>query len=134
MITSPDLHRIANRLGVNLRRHDYIDEDTPKGWYDHTRRVISTQRGLPIAEYRSTLAHELAHAHYGDTLTGNQVMDTRMEHRADRWAARLLLDRAEVEATLRWHDHHRAPAAHDLEVTEHLLDVWLELHAREIAA
>lgn len=130
MISCPNLHQIAESMGITLQHHDRENAHTLKGWYDPDSGIISTRRDLGIAEYRSTLAHELAHAYYGDLLTGNELLDQRMEHRADRWAAQLLLDQAEVESTLRWHDHHRRSAAHDLEVTEHLLDVWLATHRR----
>lgn len=42
--------------------------------------------GLGPVQYRSTLAHELGHAHYGHT--GHL---RKNEHRADMWAARKLL-------------------------------------------
>ena len=116
MITNLDLHRIADDFGVKLCKHT----GGLKGFYLHDLRLISTRRGLTIAEYRSTLAHELAHAHFGDTHS-----TPRNETRADQWAANLLLDETAVRDALIWHNHHRSPAAYDLEVTEHLLDVWL---------
>lgn len=116
MITSLDLRIMAEDMGILLQHHD----GGPKGLYLHDHRIITTRRGLSIAQYRSTLAHELAHAHYGDTMT-----TPRIEARADRWAADLLLDEQEVREALIWHNHHRAPAAYDLEISKHLLDVWL---------
>lgn len=124
-LTNPDLQALAERMGVTLRRHT----GGPKGWYSDSHRTISTRRGLSIAEYRSTLAHELAHAHHRDVPVDG-VYTPRQELRADRWAARLLLTEAAVRDALVWHNHHRGPAAYDLEVTEHLLDVWLTLHER----
>lgn len=121
MITNPDLARLAEGLGVVLRKHT----GGPKGWYDHQSRTISTRRRLSIAEYRSTLAHELAHAIYGDTPRFGRYK-VRQERRADRYAANLLLTPSAVEEALIWHQHHRAPAAYDLEVTQHLLNVWLD--------
>jgi len=124
-LTNPDLQALAERMGVALRRHT----GGQKGWYSDSHRVISTRRGLSIAEYRSTLAHELAHAYHRDTPVGGHY-SPRQERRADRWAARLLLTEAAVRDALTWHNHHRGPAAYDLEVTEHLLDVWLTLYER----
>lgn len=129
MITNPDLARLAEQMGVRLTRHDGGD----KGYYDDATRTISTRRGLSIAQYRSTLAHELGHAHYRDIRVRDPVRHVRQEQRADRWAARLLLDGVDVPGTLAWHGHHRAPAAHDLEVTVHLLDVWINLTERKTA-
>lgn len=124
MITCPDLHQLAETMGVTLHKHDGL----AKGYYLHPLRAISTRRGLTIAEYRSTLAHELAHAHYGDAHS-----TPRIELRADRWAANLLLSESDVRDALLWHNHHRSPAAYDLEVTEHLLDVWLAQYERQSA-
>ena len=115
-ITNPDLHALADELGVTLIKHN----GGGKGYYIHEQRVITTRRGLSIAEYRSTLAHELAHAHYQDAHSTPKI-----EARADRWAANYLLDEHDVRDALLWHNHHRSPAAYDLEVSEHLLDVWL---------
>ena len=121
VITNPDLHRLAESMGVHLTHHD----GGPKGLYLDQVRTITTRRGLSIAEYRSSLAHELAHAHYRDVPCRDPVRHARQERRADIWAAHLLLDGTDVEATLRWHHHHRAPAAYELEVTVHLLDTYL---------
>ncbi|WP_165164947.1 ImmA/IrrE family metallo-endopeptidase [Corynebacterium qintianiae] len=126
MITNPDLARLAEGMGVRLQRHD----NGPKGMYVDTTRTITTRRGLSIAEYRSTLAHELGHAHYRDVPCRDPVRHARQERRADRWAARLLLDGVDVAGTLAWHGHHRAPAAYELEVTVHLLDVYLQLERK----
>ena len=60
--TCPDLHRHAQQLGVRLVRHT----GGAKGYYHHKTRTISTRRGMSIAQYRSTLAHELGHAVYND--------------------------------------------------------------------
>lgn len=128
MITNPDLARLAESMGVRLTRHD----GGPKGLYIDHLRTITTRRCLSIAEYRSTLAHELAHAHYRDVPCRDPVRHARQERRADLWAAHLLLDGEDVEGALAWHHHHRAPAAYDLEVTVHLLDVWLT-HERKTA-
>lgn len=125
MITCPDLQRMADEMGVRLERHD----GGPKGLYVDASRTITTRRGLSIREYRSTLAHELAHAHYRDVPTTDPVLQARQEHRADRWAAHLLLHDCDVAGVLTWHHHHRDPAAYELEVTTHLLNTYLERQA-----
>lgn len=43
--------------------------------------------GLNPAQYRSTLAHELGHAHYGHYGHGNR----KQEKQADLWAAKQLI-------------------------------------------
>ena len=123
-ITNPDLARLAERLGVRLVRHN----GGPKGYYRHSTQTISTRRGLSIAEYRSTLAHELGHAAYGDEPTGNGHYDQRQECRADRYAARLLIHHDDLDSWCRFYGPDNLPAiAHELEVTTHLLTVYLTL-------
>ncbi|MDK4286975.1 ImmA/IrrE family metallo-endopeptidase [Corynebacterium pseudodiphtheriticum] len=121
MITNPDLHRLADTLGVRLVRHN----GGPKGFYNHYARIISTRRGLSIAAYRSTLAHELGHAYYKDEPTENAHYSGKQERRADQFAAQLLLNEESVKAAMIWHNEHISPAAYELEVTQHLLKVWL---------
>lgn len=119
-INAVGLHLLAESMGVQLRRHT----GGPPGWYDHHARVISTRRGMSIQQYRSVLAHELGHAHYGDTPTGNGYYDQRQERRADEYAAQLLISPIEFEAAATWHHGHLPAIADELEVTKHLLRVW----------
>lgn len=128
-INAVDLHRLAESMGVTLRRHN----GGKKGWYDHATRTISTRRGMSIQQYRSVLAHELGHAHYGDTPTGNGHFDQRQERRADEYAARLLISPVEFEAAATWHQGHLPAIADELEVTKHLLKTWQSLHERQAA-
>lgn len=125
-ITSPDLHRLAESMGVTLTRHTGGE----KGWYDHATHTISTRRGMSIAQYRSTLAHELGHAAHGDTPTGNGHYDQRQENRAWAYAANLLISPVEFEAAATWHHGHLPAIADELEVTKHLLRTWISLYER----
>lgn len=120
MITSPDLHRLAETLGVTLRRHT----GGQKGWYDHQLRIISTRRGMSITQYRSTLAHELGHAYYGDVACRDPVLHVRLERRADLYAAHLLIDPDEFRDACIWHHDHLGAVADDLEVTHHLAHIY----------
>lgn len=128
-ITSPDLHRLAESMGVTLTRHTGGE----KGWYDHATRTISTRRGMSIAQYRSTLAHELGHAAHGDTPTGNGHYDQRQENRAWAYAAQLLINPHDFEAAAIWHHGHLPAIADELEVTQHILKTWQSLYERTAA-
>lgn len=128
-INAAQLHLLAESMGVQLKRHT----GGPPGWYDHNRRIISTRRGQSIGQYKSVLAHELGHAHYGDTPTGNGHYDQRQERRADEYAARLLISPVEFEAAAAWHHGHLPAIADELEVTKHLLKTWQTLHERQAA-
>lgn len=122
MTTIHDLHDLASTLGVTLHHHAH----GTKGWYHHPTKQISTLAGLPVAEYKSTLAHELAHAHYGDTPTGHGYYDQRQEQRADQWAAQLLINPGQLQWLAPWHQDDHIGLAYDLEVTPHLLAVYLD--------
>lgn len=128
-INAAQLHLLAESMGVQLHRHT----DGPPGWYDHHRRIISTRRGQSIGQYKSVLAHELGHAAYGDTPTGNGHYDQRQERRADEFAARLLISPVEFEAAAAWHQGHLPAIADELEVTQHLLRTWTTLIERTAA-
>lgn len=118
----PGLHRLAESMGVTLRRHDV----GPKGWYDHRSRTISTRRGMSIRQYRSTLGHELGHAHYGDVACRDPVLHVRIERRADLYAARLLISPEEFRDACVWHHDHLGAVADDLEITLHLARVYAD--------
>ena len=130
LTTCPMLHAYAEAIGVQLVKHD----NGIKAWYHHPTRTISTRRGLSIATYKSSLAHELAHATYRDEPTGNGHYDQRQELRADRWAARALIDPDMFEDAYRWHAGCMQSIADELEITHHLLDVWRDTQERKTPA
>ncbi|MCK2024614.1 ImmA/IrrE family metallo-endopeptidase [Microbacterium sp. kSW2-24] len=63
-----------------------------RGLYDHEERRIYLNLRLTPFERRSTLAHELGHAHYGHDCTS-----PRGEKQARSYAAGLLIDPEEYE-------------------------------------
>jgi len=128
-MTCPRLHAVAEQMGVRLVRHT----TGPKGYYIHRLRTISTRRGMSMTQYRSTLAHELAHAHYGDEPTIG-IFDAKQERRADLWAANLLIDPDHFRAEYIWHRGNIGGIADELEVTHHLLEVWADEQRRRIEA
>lgn len=78
------LSQLADSLGVMVRT-----APTPAGlWgiYDHRHGLITMRPNLGPDQYRSTLAHELGHAHYGHI-----GQSAKAERQADIWAARQLL-------------------------------------------
>ena len=102
------------------------------GEYVHGRRLIRLRRDLPRRVMRSVLAHELRHADAGDVLTANVRANLRQEQRADREAARLLIDVRDLGEALALHDWHRSAAAVELRVSDHLLGVRMgNLHPAE---
>lgn len=130
MISLHELHDLAHRLGVELRHHTGL----PKGWYSPSERAISTMRDMPIWDYKSTLAHELGHAVYNDGHTGHGHVDRRQEHRADQFAAQLLIDPVELAELAKWHGDDLDSLAADLEVTPHILHTYLKMNCKENVA
>lgn len=116
-ISNRDLHAIAEWLGVTTTHH----HGGPKGWWSPTRRAISTRKGLTIAAYRSTLAHELGHAYYDDHPTPHDWFSRRQERRADDFAAYVLINEDALDTAVRFYGDNLPAVANDLEVTLHLL-------------
>ena len=102
------------------------------GEYVHRHRLIRLRRDLPRRVMRSVLAHELRHADAGDVRTSCERVNLRQEQRADREAARLLIDVRDLGEALALHGGHRSAAAVELRVSDHLLGVRLAaLHPAE---
>lgn len=98
-------------------------------WLPH-QRAVSIQVGLDDITALCSLAHELGHAHYGDP----PGCDPRLEARADRFAARLLISPVEYAAAERAYGPHPAHIARELGVTTHLVQVWRAIHDQAISA
>lgn len=133
MTTFPDLAIMADTLGVTLTKHT----EGPPGFYDHHNKVISTRHGLSPAMYRSALAHELGHAMYRDHPTHNGHFDQKQERRADRFAARLLINPQSFPHDFVWCQGCIAELADELEVSQHLLKVFIHANPhilKELAA
>lgn len=118
--TITDLHVMCEVLKVGRTHH----HTGPLGWYHHRRRTISTRRGLRIWDYKTTLAHEIGHVMYGDQGCTGQWSDLQ-ERRADRVAARLLIDQDRLHEAVQWNGNDLHGIALDLEVTPDILDVYL---------
>lgn len=105
------------------------------GRYLHHRRLIILRPGLTARAERCTLAHEVVHAEYGDLDTTDPILHARQEARADRLAARRLIDPAAWDYAWRLHRDLRAVAV-ELDVTfwlaaAHAADVERRLAAAE---
>lgn len=120
------LERIASGLGVRI-----IEAPPPegKGCYSHQSGLIVLAPWLSHREKVGTLGHELGHAIAGDEAVDDPRFTARQERAADQFAARLLINRREVEIAERAYGPNWPKIAHELGVTEHLLGVWMEMHA-----
>lgn len=102
------------------------------GEYLHSDRCIRLDPRMPRRQQRSVLCHELRHAEHGDHLTVCDRVNLRQEQRADREAARLLIDVRDLARALIVHDQHRSATAVELRVSDAMLGVRLaNLHPAE---
>lgn len=81
---------LARAAEYGVRVHVWELPGSTRGLYDNEERRIYLHTRLTAFERRSTLAHELGHAHYGHSCSTK-----RGEHQARAYAARLLIDPAE---------------------------------------
>ncbi|MDO5373507.1 MAG: ImmA/IrrE family metallo-endopeptidase [Corynebacterium glutamicum] len=122
-----DLDKIAELFGVHIiETHDLRPEWD--GMYLHHRRVILLRKNLDYWKRRSVLAHELAHAFYRDETHG----DTRLEKRANEYAALLLISKDEYRAAELLHGPHPGAIAHELGVTPDVINTWRDIHMRAL--
>ncbi len=119
-MTIDDLHQLATSLGVTVTAHT----GGVKGWFEHRTKTISIRNDLRAANYRCTLAYEIAHAVAGDTPTGIPHFDQRMERSADMTAASMLIDQDVYQQAEAVHGTHTGALARELGVTTHMLAVW----------
>lgn len=81
-----ELMQRAAELGIRVHLAPIQDDPNLLGYYNHEQRTIVVRLGLTPCELRSVLAHELAHAFYGD-----ECSSKANERRAERYAAELLI-------------------------------------------
>lgn len=89
-------------------------------------RTISLRDGMTEAATLCALAHELGHAEASDPPGHTGVAELR----ADRFAARLLIDPTEYRAAELVYGSHPARLAAELGVTTHLIHVFQSTHER----
>nr|DAK57406.1 MAG TPA: IRRE PROTEIN, Deinococcus, Radiotolerance, Gene regulation.24A [Caudoviricetes sp.] len=116
----------AEARGYLIRWH----RGGPKAAWIPGQNAITVQIGMSDADTLCALAHELAHAHYGDP-PGHQP---RYEARADRFAAKLLVSPVEYATAEQTYGPHPARIAHELGVTIHIINVWRAMNERKIPA
>lgn len=111
----------AERLGVRVEDDDAhrLRPGDLGGWFP-TERLIVVCPKLGPRNRVHTLGHELGHAAHGDPAGHNP----RYEHRADLYAARLLINQREYQELEMMYDGQAGAIAADLGVTVSLLATW----------
>lgn len=105
-----------------------------RGEYRHAERTIAMLPGLTEREARSVLAHEVQHALRGDVPSPSNLISARQELHARRAAARMLIDPVEYAAAEQLRGPHLASIAYELNVSIHVVDDWIAMHAAMVAA
>lgn len=121
------LMSMADALGVTVEYTDLVSRD---GEYRHDLKRIRLREGMTLRQERSALAHEVAHAVFGDVPSKFGPVNAKQERRADEWASlRLITPATYREAEQRWEGHVGA-MAYDLGVTTRLVEAFRRVLAR----
>lgn len=114
------LYNMADALGVSVEHTDltHINRD---GDYDHPTRTIRLQKGMTRRLLRSTLAHELCHAVFGDVPSLFGPVNAKQERRADEWAALRLISRDDYRVAEITRNGNVQLMAQDLEVIDDIV-------------
>lgn len=106
-------------IGLPVTVSSAILPDGLWGCYDAENHVILIDRRLTYTSKRCTLVHELLHWRHGDTGCSNN--SSKLERRARRQTARLLIDPAELALAERMYDDDLWSIAEELNVTTQVL-------------
>lgn len=117
------LYGMADALGVAVEHTDlsHLDRD---GDYDLETHTIRLQEGMSYRLLRSTLAHELCHAVFGDVPSKFGPVNAKQERRADEWAALRLIDHREYRIAEEHHNGNVLLIAQDLEVIDDIVKAY----------
>ncbi len=127
-MTIEDIHAALRELGIRVR---YVDMPPDRdGEYDHGRKVIRIQKGMPERAHRSVLAHECAHAIFGDVPSRFGPVKAKQERRADEWAALRLIDIDAYKRAEIIHQGHADGMAIELDVLVELIDAFRRILLR----
>ncbi|GAB2457827.1 ImmA/IrrE family metallo-endopeptidase [Xylanimonas ulmi] len=122
-----DLVVYARERGVDVK---YGNLGRRRGEYRHGPRLIVLNPHMSGVLQRSTLAHELGHAHRGDEWTDDPRELAARERLADEYAARLLVSPVEYALAERLHGQHTGAIARELDVAVYVVEAWQRLLRR----
>lgn len=108
-----DLFDYADALNVSIEWAELNGRD---GEYRHDLKRIRLQIGMTDRLTRFVLAHELAHAVFGDVPSMFGPENARQERRADEWAALRLINLEAYREAEVLREGHVPAIAHDLGV------------------
>jgi len=112
-------------------RVEYVELPADRdGEYIRDEALIRLQPRMPARLHRSVLAHECAHARFGDAPTRVRALGAKQEVRADEWAAMQLIDAEDYARAEALHDAHAGAMAVELGVTTDLIDAYRRVLSR----
>lgn len=117
------LYDIAQALGLRIEHTDLTDLDRD-GDYCAETNTIRLQTGMTRRLARSVLAHELAHAVFGDVPSMFGPVNAKQERRADEWAALRLISREDYRIAETVHGGHVAAMAVELDVMPDIVEAY----------
>ena len=123
------LYDMADALGVRIEDADlsHLDRD---GDYDLETNTIRLQEGMSHRLLRSTLAHELCHAVFGDVRSKFGPVNAKQERRADEWAALRLIHHEDYRQAEDAHDGNVQLIAQTLDVIDDIVEAYQRILVR----
>lgn len=100
------------------------------GEYFHDRKLIRLRPKMSERLHRSVLAHETAHAVFGDVPTLFGPVNAKQERRADEWAAMRLIDLRQYQRAEHLHDGHAGAIAQELGVVRSIAEAYARVLLR----
>jgi Zn-dependent peptidase ImmA (M78 family) len=127
--TRASLLDMADALEVRIVYADlsHLERD---GDYCFRTNTIRLQEGMAPRLYNSVLAHELAHAVFGDSRSMFGPINAKQERRADEWAALRLIDLDAYREAEHLRDGHIPSMAYDLGVIEDSVEAYQRVLVR----
>ncbi|WP_336642283.1 ImmA/IrrE family metallo-endopeptidase [Microbacterium sp. MMO-56] len=116
------LREDLDALGVRIE-YVQLPEDRD-GEYVHQRRVIRLRPGMTARLHLSVLAHECAHAVFGDEPSAFGPVNAKQERRADEWAALRLIKHDAYRRAEAIHHGHAGAIAHELGVVRSIIEAY----------
>jgi hypothetical protein len=117
------IHDALTALDVRVEyaRHFLDNRD---GEYIHDRRLIRLRHGMTSRLHRSVLAHEAAHAVFGDVPSRFGPVNAKQERRADEWAALRLIRHEDYQRAEAIYHGHAGAMAHELGVVRSIVAAY----------
>jgi len=124
------LLRLVEQHGLRLVER----RGSSRGGFEPATATIRIDPGMSSRATCSVLAHELAHAVLGHVPTSDDAVRDRQEHRADEWAARLLITPRSYADAEELRGAHPASLAFELGVTIEIVLAYQRLLQRGAVA